>query len=125
MKKKIAPAPGSDSTQIRPPYRSAIILDMASPMPVHGVFVVGVKPLEDRENTVLVLGIDSYSIVTHGEDPLAAFGSGTNVDLTRSARIAELDGIADEILEELGQFLGIGLDRGRFLLRPPSRRTPR
>src|SRR2546422_9974014 len=34
VKKKVAPLPGSDSTQIRPPWRSTIFLQIASPMPV-------------------------------------------------------------------------------------------
>src|ERR1019366_6126517 len=34
---KVAPAPGSDSTQIRPPLRSTIFLQSARPMPVPGI----------------------------------------------------------------------------------------
>jgi hypothetical protein len=36
VKKKVEPSPGSDSTQIRPPWRSTIFLQMARPMPVPG-----------------------------------------------------------------------------------------
>lgn len=35
-KEKVVPAPGADSTQMRPPWRSTIFLHMASPMPVPG-----------------------------------------------------------------------------------------
>jgi hypothetical protein len=35
-KKKVEPFPGSDSTQMRPPWRSTIFLQMARPIPVPG-----------------------------------------------------------------------------------------
>src|SRR5207245_4408010 len=36
LKEKVAPFPGSDSTQIRPPCRSTMRLHTARPMPVPG-----------------------------------------------------------------------------------------
>ena len=36
VKEKVEPLPGSDSTQMRPPWRSTIFLQMARPMPVPG-----------------------------------------------------------------------------------------
>jgi hypothetical protein len=36
VKKNVDPLPGSDSTQISPPWRSTIFLQMANPMPVPG-----------------------------------------------------------------------------------------
>src|SRR5579872_3223397 len=37
-KKKLEPVPGSDSTQMRPWYRSTILLQIASPMPLPEYF---------------------------------------------------------------------------------------
>src|ERR1043166_4234879 len=39
VKKNVEPSPGCDSTQIRPPRRSTILLQMASPIPVPGYSV--------------------------------------------------------------------------------------
>jgi hypothetical protein len=36
VKKNVAPWPGSDSTQMRPPWRSTTFLQIANPMPVPG-----------------------------------------------------------------------------------------
>lgn len=36
VKQNVAPLPGCDSVQMRPPWRSTILLQMASPMPVPG-----------------------------------------------------------------------------------------
>jgi hypothetical protein len=36
LKRKVEPLPGSDSTPIRPPWRSTIFLQVARPMPVPG-----------------------------------------------------------------------------------------
>ena len=36
MKKKVLPWPGSDSSQMRPPWHSTTFLQIASPMPLPG-----------------------------------------------------------------------------------------
>ncbi len=65
------------------------------------VFLPGVKPLENLEYFFLVGGIHSDPVILHREPPHRAFLRGRHPD-PRIA-LAELDGIADQVLKHLGQ----------------------
>ena len=116
MKLKVAPCPGSDSTQIRPPWRSTILLQIARPMPVPGYCLSGVQALEDQEDAILVLRVDADAVVAHGEQPMVSLPAGVHVDLRRRFA-AELQRVADEVLEQLGQLRRVGPDGRQFAVR--------
>ena len=63
-----SPCPARDSTQIRPPWRSTIFLQIARPMPVPGYSLAAVQPLEDQEDPLDVLRLDADAVVAHAKN---------------------------------------------------------
>ena len=72
-------------------------------MPVPGYSRAAVQALEDDEDAVGVLGLDADAVVAHREQPVAA-ARARRATWTRGRLVAaELDGVADQVLEELAQ----------------------
>jgi len=65
-----------------------------------GKLVSVVQSPECREDLLCGFGSDPDAVVPNGEDMFSPFTEGGNVDTGRIAP-AELDGVADEVLEEL------------------------
>src|SRR3954471_20968246 len=78
-----------------------------------GVLVAGVQPLENHEDAVVKLRIDTDSVVRHPKMPewsscftsgfRGFFQLGANMDARRLILAAEFDGIVDQILQQLRQ----------------------
>src|SRR5206468_7185881 len=71
------------------------------------VFLLDVQALEDDEDPRGVLGIEADAVVADGEDPLVAFAPGRDMDEGRGLA-AELDRVADQILEDLPESNRVG-----------------
>src|SRR5689334_19014140 len=63
---------------------------------------LSVQPLEDSENTVVVLRCDADAVVSDREKPVRAFLLGRHMDVQRSLA-AVFYCVADQVLEELDQ----------------------
>ena len=107
MNLKTEPEPGVDSTQMRPPWRSTIFLQIARPMPVPGYSRAAVQALEQHEDALEVLGRDADAVVAHREAPAGVARLGLDVHLRRLGA-AELDRVAEQVLEQLGELRRIG-----------------
>ena len=87
------------------------------------VRVPGVEALEDNEDPVEVLGLDTDPVVLHGEPPECPRPFGRDADLGRHVRPAVLQGVADQVREDLRELGRVGhhlgqvadLDRGAGL----------
>ena len=66
------------------------------------VLVAGMQPLEDGEDAVSVLRFDPDAVVGYGELPFAVPAGRGYLDPGRLAA-AELDGVTDQVLEQLDQ----------------------
>ncbi len=84
------------------------------PHPRAGVLVPPVQPLEDLEDPLPVLGRDADAIVAHREDPLLTGPLGRDVDARRA--VAELQRVADQVLEELDELDRVGEHRGQVIM---------
>src|ERR1044071_2564595 len=65
-----------------------------------GVFPHRVQPLEDHEDALEVLRLDADAVVGDGDLPRIALVLGADVD-ARYAGAAELERVADQVLEQL------------------------
>src|SRR5579884_527116 len=76
-----------------------------------GVLLLRVQPLEDDEDALQVLRVDADAVVTNPEQPLAAprRAAGADVD-HRPGGAAELQRVADQVLEQLHQLRRVALD---------------
>src|SRR5207344_1466513 len=75
------------------------------------VLVAPVQPFEGREDPLRVLRIDADCVVLHREAP--AFVGLLDADVhARGLLVAELQRVADEVLEELDELRRIGADLG-------------
>jgi len=63
----------------------------------------GVKPLENRKNPVMILRIDSDTVVPNGKEVLVALMIGTDVDARGLAITTELQRVFQQVLEDLLQ----------------------
>ena len=116
-KRKVEPCPGCDSTEMLPPCRSTIFLQMANPMPVPA----NSSRLCSRWNMPKILSKYCGSIPSplslHREDPfLPAIPGGGDVYLRDSGALV-LDGVADEVLKQLNQLHLVRQDGGQRIVR--------
>ena len=63
----------------------------------------GVKPLEQREDTLLVLRLDADAVVIHTEKPRAVLPRGRDMYSRRFIRPVELDAVGDQVLKQLAE----------------------
>src|SRR3954454_9040920 len=70
-----------------------------------------VQALEDDEDPLVVLGVDPDAVVGHGEAPGAVVALGADRD-ARGLVAAELDRVADQVLEHQPQQRRVALDGG-------------
>jgi hypothetical protein len=85
-----------------------------------------VQALEHPEDPLAVRRLDPDAVVGHEEAPARAVAAGADPDAGRRARPGELDGVGDEVLEELGELQGaaahgrqrVHLHRGLGLVEP-------
>jgi hypothetical protein len=94
---------------MRPAWLSTIFLAIAMPMPVPGVLAASVQALKDQEDALDVLWRDTDAVVPQPEKPIMPPALRPNIDEDRFIA-AELDSIAEPILEELYQLRFIGHD---------------
>src|SRR5918994_4180999 len=59
------------------------------------------QALEDYKDPLQVLRLHAYTVIADREQPLSVPPFGSHVDLDRSLAAAELDGVGEEVLEEL------------------------
>src|ERR1035437_9994628 len=74
-----------------------------------------VQALEDLENAFEILRIDADAVVLHPEDPAPLLGPGADMDL-QGLLTVELQGVADEVLEELHELSGIHGEGGQRIV---------
>jgi hypothetical protein len=70
------------------------------PNPCAGVFRPGVQALEDLEDAVGIAGVDSDAVILDGKQPVRTSIGGGDVN-SKGGWSAELDGVANEVLEQL------------------------
>jgi hypothetical protein len=80
-----------------------------------GVIAAGVQALEDKENAFKILRINANAVVADREAPCIVKLFDPHVDLWGSLPV-ELDGIADQVLEELSQLAPIYLECGQGIV---------
>ena len=114
VKRKVLPWPGRDSTQIRPPCRSTTLLQIASPIPVPGYLSRPCSRWKIWKIRSPVLRRDADAVVAHREDPLLTGPLGRDVDARRA--VAELQRVADQVLEELDELGRVGEHRGQVIM---------
>ncbi len=114
MKKKVVPWPSGDSTQIRPPCRATIFLQIASPIPVPG-YSSAVETLKYDEYSVRVLGVYPYAVVTHGKHPVVIVGLSGNVHQRRPI-LAKFYRIVDQILKKLRELSAVARHSGKRIV---------
>src|SRR5690606_13835239 len=78
------------------------------------VLVPGAQPLEDDEDPLGVLRVDADAVVGAAEDPLVALAPGADVH-PGVALAAELDRVAHQVEEDLGEQGAVALDGGQVL----------
>src|SRR6267143_633317 len=91
--------------------------------PAHGqpdararVFAPGVQALKNHEDALEVRRRDADAVVPNGEYAFGGAGLHADVDL-RSLATAELDGVADEVLQQLDHLCLVGHDGGQLIVR--------
>src|SRR5580698_640746 len=77
------------------------------------VLITAVQALEESENPLRILRLDSDPIVNHGKYPPAVLLDCSDLD-TRSLLAAILDGVANQILEDLGEPACMDSHHGQF-----------
>jgi hypothetical protein len=80
VKKKVQPLPSSDSSQIFPPLPTDNSAAKGQTDPIAWKGLLGVEPPEKVKNPLTVFGINSYSIVGDGKQPLALLPLGQDVN---------------------------------------------
>ncbi len=65
------------------------------------------QALKDHEDALRILGVNPNAVIPDGEEPLALFPFGPDMHLGRLLA-TELEGVADQVLEDLSQLSGIG-----------------
>ena len=78
-----------------------------------GVFVGGVEALKDDEDTVGKSRVNADAIVGNGEVPVGVVLCGGDGDVGGKVGFAEFEGIADEVLEELGELGVVAVEGGK------------
>ena len=78
------------------------------------VFAAGMQALKDKKNSFKVLRLNTNAIIAHAEMPGIQIIFNRNMDLRR-ALAAELDGVTDQVLEQLGELGRICFDRWQGL----------
>src|ERR1051325_108074 len=78
-----------------------------------GTFVnsSSVQPFEHRENALGVLLLEADAVVTDDDARAAIVALAAHFDARRHALAMELQGVADEVLQELAHLQRIGVDR--------------
>src|SRR5205823_7313943 len=64
---------------------------------------------EEDKNALEIFRRDADAVVPDGEEPLGPFALDSDLNFGRF-RASEFDGVADEILKELGELDGIAID---------------
>ena len=98
----VDPFPSSDSTQIRPPYRSAIRWQIARPIPVPGNRSLVCSRLEDPEDLFVEFLLDPQPVIRNRETPVPTLRPCGNMNAWRLFPPV-FDRIPDQILKQLLQ----------------------
>jgi hypothetical protein len=96
---------------MRPAWRSTIFVAIARPMPVPGVLAATVQALKDQEDALDILWLDTDAVVPYPKKPIIPPTFRPNIDEDRFLA-TELDGVAEQILEELHQLCFTGHGHG-------------
>ena len=99
VKEKVDPWPGSPAAQILPPCRSTIRLQIARPMPVPGYLPRLWSRWKTRNSLSWYSCLKPMPLSRTLKSQLPLVFGDRDVDLRRPLRAAELDGVADEVLE--------------------------
>jgi hypothetical protein len=67
-----------------------------------GILRLGMQPLENYEDALVVLRRDSDAVVPHSDLPQRSIPLRENVDF-RNARASEFDGVRHQVLKQLAQ----------------------
>src|SRR2546427_62363 len=87
------------------------------------VLTPGVKSLKDHEDALEVFRRDADAVVPDGEHAFRRARLRADMDLG-SLAAAELDGVADEVLQQLDELSLVGHDSGQFVARHQGARLP-
>ena len=110
MNEKALPPPSAGSTQMTPPCASTTRRQTARPIPLPvGRAAHAREHVEDPRRLV---GVDADAVVAHGHDPLVAAAPRGDVD-ERRLLAAELDRVADEVLQDAAQMARVAVDLGQ------------
>ena len=115
MNLKVEPYPACDSTQILPPLCSMIFLQMARPMPLPGYSVRACRRWKATKIVFRVLRRNSDSVIADAEPPalVRLFSLHGN---QRRIFPAELDGVPDQILENLRHLRAVRPDDRKLVM---------
>jgi hypothetical protein len=72
------------------------------PEPSAAVLSLGVQPLEDHEDALRILWLDTNAVVANAEEPFISLTLGRDVD-ARRVGAPVFQRVADQVLEELPQ----------------------
>ena len=76
----------------------------------------GMQALEDDENAVRILWIDTDPIITDREPPFLIVSRGREMHARWRRFLAEFYGVADEVLKELNELGAVPHDRGKRIM---------
>ena len=110
MKWKVAPWPGADSAQMRPPWRASTRRTLARPMPVPANSRRRVQALEHAEQLAGVGHVEAGAVVAHAErDGCRRRRRRGSTSITAgSLRAAVLDRVAEQVQPHLPQHVVVG-----------------
>ena len=76
------------------------------------------KALKDAEDLLVVLGRDAGAVVPHAEEKCRLSRSSHVISMMALRFVVVLDGVADQVVEDLPDANGIADERGKVLLDP-------
>lgn len=74
------------------------------------------QSLEDLEDPLGVFHVDADAVIFHHELPLSVLPFDGDVNVRRRLLLLELDGVVDQVLEELGQLDGVPFEGGQRIV---------
>src|SRR5947208_15730283 len=93
------------------------LLDDRQADPGSRVLALVVQALEHHEDALEVLRLDADAVVAHREFPFRALVGGAHVHGGRGIGLAELQRVADQVLEQLRELSFVAMDRRQLVLR--------
>ena len=94
---------------MRPPWRSTIFRQIASPIPVPRILLARMETPKEAEELPGPLRVNADAVIPHGKAPCLFLPFRPYMDARRRA-VAKLHGIVEEFLKDKLEVLSVGLD---------------